>query len=163
MKIISGGQTGVDRAALDVARERGMAWGGWCPKGGWAEDFPDPPGLLVAYPKLRETTLAHPLQRTEWNVRDSDATLIITDDAGLAASIGSRRAQQWARQHGKPFLVVDAGAPDAQPRAAVWLKAQCARFGPDLTLSIGGPRESEAPGIYRRARKLLSAALEQLA
>src|SRR5262249_20909571 len=112
---------------------------------------------------LRETTLAHPLQRTEWNVRDSDATLIITDDAGLAASIGSRRAQQWARQHGKPFLVVDAGAPDAQPRAAVWLKGQCARFGPDLTLSIGGPRESEAPGIYRRARKLLSAALEQLA
>jgi Circularly permutated YpsA SLOG family len=45
MKIISGGQTGVDRAALDVAIERGVPWGGWYPKGGWAEDFPDPPGL----------------------------------------------------------------------------------------------------------------------
>jgi hypothetical protein len=70
MKIISGGQTGVDRAALDVAIERGMTWGGWCPKGGWAEDFPDPPGLLAKYPNLKETTLSHPLQRTEWNVRD---------------------------------------------------------------------------------------------
>ena len=49
MKIISGGQTGVDRAALDVAIERGMSWGGWCPKGGWAEDFPDQPGLLNKY------------------------------------------------------------------------------------------------------------------
>ena len=47
MKIISGGQTGVDRAALDVAIERGVPWGGWCPKGGWAEDFPEPPGLLM--------------------------------------------------------------------------------------------------------------------
>jgi len=67
MEIISGGQTGVDRAALDVAIERGMAWGGWCPKGGWAEDFPDPPGLLAKYPHLKETAHSHPLQRTEWN------------------------------------------------------------------------------------------------
>jgi hypothetical protein len=74
MKIISGGQSGVDRAALDVAIERGMEWGGWCPKGGWAEDFPNPPGLLPHYPHLRETPEPHPLQRTEWNVRDSDAT-----------------------------------------------------------------------------------------
>jgi hypothetical protein len=50
MKIISGGQTGVDRA---VAIECGMSWGGWCPKGGWAEDFPHPPGLLRKYPALR--------------------------------------------------------------------------------------------------------------
>ena len=71
MKIISGGQTGVDRAALDVAIERGMPWGGWCPKGGWAEDLPDAPGLLAKYPNLRETALPHPLQRTEWNVRDA--------------------------------------------------------------------------------------------
>ena len=82
MKIISGGQTGVDRAALDVAIERGMDWGGWCPKGGWAEDFPEPPGLLAKYSHLRETPERHPLQRTEWNVRDSDATLIITDGGG---------------------------------------------------------------------------------
>src|SRR5262247_3340324 len=89
MKIISGGQTGVDRAALDVAIECGMPWGGWCPKGGWAEDFPNPPGLLAKYPHLRETPLAHPLQRTEWNIRDSDATLIITDSEGMAVSVGT--------------------------------------------------------------------------
>ena len=47
MKIISGGQTGADRAALDVAIERGMEWGGWCPKGGCAEDLPNAPGLLA--------------------------------------------------------------------------------------------------------------------
>ena len=89
MKIISGGQSGVDRAALDVAIERGMDWGGWCPRGGWAEDFLEPPGLLTKYPHLKETPDSHPLQRTEWNVRDSDATLIITDGAGLSVSIGN--------------------------------------------------------------------------
>ena len=55
MRLISGGQSGVDRAALDVAIARGMPYGGWCPKGGWAEDFPEPPGLLAEYPHLAET------------------------------------------------------------------------------------------------------------
>lgn len=160
MKIISGGQTGVDRAALDVAIERGMDWGGWCPKGGWAEDFPAPPGLLPKYPHLRETPDTHPLQRTEWNVRDSDATLIITDSKGLSVSIGTRRATEWARKHGKPELVVDASDPNAADGAASWLKAQERRFGPDMTLSVGGPRESEAPGIYARARTLIAAMLD---
>jgi Circularly permutated YpsA SLOG family len=161
MKLISGGQTGVDRAALDVAIERALAWGGWCPKGGWAEDLPDPPGLLAKYPNLKETPLTHPLQRTEWNVRDSDATLIIVDREGVAASIGTQRAQQWANQHGKPLLVVDAGDPDAPQRAAAWLQAQKQRFGPHMTLGVGGPRESEAPGIYARARSLIAAMLDQ--
>jgi hypothetical protein len=160
MKIISGGQTGVDRAALDVAIERGLEWGGWCPKGGWAEDLPEPPGLLARYPHLKETPLPHPLQRTEWNVRDSDATLIITDHAGLPVSIGTQRAHQWARQHGKPELVVDASAPDAAARAAVWLDAQRKRFGRDMSLGIGGPRESEAAGIYVKAKALIAAVLD---
>ena len=108
MKMISGGQTGVDRAALDLAIERGMDWGGWCPRGGWAEDLTTAPGLLARYPKLKETPQSNPLQRTEWNVRDSDATLIITDGGGMSISIGTGRAHQWARQHGKPELVVDA-------------------------------------------------------
>jgi hypothetical protein len=162
MKIISGGQTGVDRAALDVAIERGMAWGGWCPSGGWAEDFPDPPGLLAEYPHLRETPDRHPLQRTEWNVRDSDAALIVTDGAGLAVSIGTRRAHQWAHQHGKPFLVVDATDPDAPARAAAWVQAQRKRFAEPMTLSIGGPRDSEAPGIYARAKALIAAMLDRV-
>jgi hypothetical protein len=159
MKIISGGQTGVDRAALDVAIEHGLPWGGWCPKGGWAEDLPEPPGILAKYPQLKETPLSHPLQRTEWNVRDADATLIITDAAGMAVSIGTKRAHQWAHQHGKPALIVDAGDSRAAARAAAWLKAQKRRFGPHMTLGIGGPRESEAPGIYDRAKPLIAVVL----
>jgi Circularly permutated YpsA SLOG family len=161
MKIISGGQTGVDRAALDVAIERGMDWGGWCPKGGWAEDFPNAPGLLAKYPKLRETPQSNPLQRTDWNVRDSDAALIITDGGGMSVSIGTGRAHQWVRQHGKPELVVDATDPKAPAHAAAWLAAQRKRFGSDMTLSIGGPRESEAPGIYALARMLIGAILDR--
>jgi putative molybdenum carrier protein len=162
MKIISGGQTGVDRAALDVAIEREMDWGGWCPNGGWAEDFPVPPGLLVAYPNLRETPHSHPLQRTEWNVRDGDATLIITDGEGLSVSIGTKRAHQWAHQYGKPLLVVDVSDPQAPARTAVWVQAQKKRFGPHMTLGIGGPRESEAPGIYTRAKVSIARMLDRL-
>jgi hypothetical protein len=159
MKIISGGQTGVDRAALDVAIERGMEWGGWCPKGGWAEDFTIPPGLLAKYPRLHETPESHPLQRTEWNVRDSDAALIIIGRSGLAVSIGTRRANEWARQHGKPELVIDVTNGTASERAEGWLTAQRKRFGPHMILSIGGPRESEAPGIYENARAFISTML----
>ena len=163
MKISSGGQSGVDRAALDVAIERGIDWGGWCPKGGWAEDYPQPPGLLVKYPLLKETELAHPLQRTEWNVRDSNATLILTNTTGLAVSVGTTRALHWARQHGKPFLVLDASDPAAPAAAAAWLEAQLARFGSEMTLGVGGPRESEAPGIYGAAKTMLAATLDRMA
>jgi hypothetical protein len=161
MKIISGGQTGVDRAALDVAIERGMSWGGWCPKGGWAEDFSDPPGLLNKYPKLKETPLSQPAQRTEWNVRDSDAILIITDHEGLAVSKGTRRAQECADHYGKPLLVIDTGQPDAAVQVARWLRAQIKRFGAHMTLGVGGPRESEAPGIYASARELIASVLDR--
>jgi hypothetical protein len=159
MKIISGGQTGVDRAALDVAIERGMEWGGWCPSGGWAEDFPDPPGMMARYPNLKETPLSNPVQRTEWNVRDSDASLIITDSTGEGVSIGTRRA------HDRPILWEARPCrrrhrPKA-PRAAAWLGAQRKRFGASMTLSIGGPRESEAPGIYGRATPLIAAILDR--
>jgi hypothetical protein len=160
MKIISGGQTGVDRAALDLAIERGMEWGGWCPKGGWAEDLTEPPGLLAKYPHLKETPLPNPLQRTEWNVRDSDAALIIIDGQGLSVSIGTQRAHRWALQHGKPELIVEAGDAKAQVHAAAWLLAQRRRFGAHIIVSIGGPRESEAPGIYTKAKLLIAAILD---
>ncbi len=159
MMIISGGQTGVDRAALDVAIERGLSWGGWCPKGGWAEDFPDAPGLLARYPNLRETPLADPVQRTEWNVRDSDAILIVVDRAGLSVSRGTMSAKEWARRHGKPVLAVDVSQPDAAVQVAGWLREQRKRFGAGMKLGVGGPRESEAPGIYASTRLLLVTAL----
>ena len=120
------------------------------------------PGLLAKYPHLHETPESHPLPRTEWNVRDSDAALMITDRSGLAVSIGTRRANEWARQHGKPELVVDATDGKAPERAAAWLEVQRKRFGPHMTLSIGGPRESEAPGIYVSTRALIAAMLDRL-
>ncbi len=160
MKLISGGQAGVDRAALDIALERGIAYGGWCPKGGWAEDFPDPPGLLPKYPQLTETPLADPAQRTEWNVRDADACMILVDAGGVDVSAGTALAQDLAHRHRKPLLIVDLGAIDALKRATLWLRVQQARHGADLKLAIGGPRESEAAGIYTRAADFLRALLD---
>lgn len=159
MMIITGGQTGVDRAALDVAIEYGIAWGGWCPQGGWAEDFPDPPGLLARYPGLRETPCSDPAQRTEWNVRDSDAVLIIVDRAGLGVSKGTTGAKEWTNHYGKPLLVVDAGQPGAAAQVAGWLQEQADRFGGHIRLGVSGPRESESPGIYGRTRRLLASVL----
>lgn len=151
MKIISGGQSGVDRAALDAAIALGLDYGGWCPKGGWAEDFPEPPGVLAAYPRLHETPLAGPAQRTEWNIRDADACLIVVDARGLPASKGTALAPELAGRYGKPMLVVDLSAPDASERAGDWLRALRRERGPELSLAIGGPRASEVVGIYGRA------------
>lgn len=72
-RIRTGGQTGVDRAAMDTAREYGIPLCGWCPKNGWAEDYPSEPGLLQDYPQLSETPSEGTDQRTEWNMRDADA------------------------------------------------------------------------------------------
>ena len=151
MKLLCGGQTGVDRAVLDVAIDNGIDYGGWCPKGGWAEDFPAPPGLLAKYPRLKETPLSDPAQRTEWNVRDADACMILLDAGGLDVSAGTALARELAHRYRKPLLVANMGEPDALKQAPLWLRVQQARHGDDLTLAIGGPRESEAPGIYSRA------------
>src|SRR5271170_6348615 len=104
MKLISGGQSGVDRAVLDVVLARGIEYGGWCPQGGWAEDFPAPPGLLAKYPRLKETPLADPAQRTEWNVRDAQACMIIVDAGGVDVSAGTALARELAHRYRKPLL-----------------------------------------------------------
>jgi hypothetical protein len=160
MKIISGGQSGVDRAALDAALAHGIDYGGWCPKGGWAEDFPDPPGLLAKYPSLQETPLSEPAQRTEWNVRDADACLILIDAAGLDASAGTKRANELAHHYRKPVLIVNLRDSKTAEQAGLWLRVQQARQGGDLKLAIGGPRESEAPGIYKESLSFLESLLE---
>lgn len=152
-RIVSGGQSGVDRAALDFAIASGIPYGGWCPKGGWAEDFPDPPGVLSRYPNLVETPSGETRQRTEWNVRDSDATLVLTRSNAVSpgTSVGIAATQTYA----KPHLILHIDAPDAVERIHAWLSANPAIH----ILSIGGPRESEVPGIYRTALSLLEAAL----
>jgi hypothetical protein len=163
MKLLSGGQSGVDRAVLDVAIARGIDYGGWCPKDGWAEDLSAPPGLLAKYPNLKETPLADPAQRTEWNVRDADACMIVIAAGGLAVSKGTALAEELAHRHRKPLLVVDLGDPEPVAHAALWLRVQQRRVGADLVLAIGGPRESEAPGIYTRATAFIHAMLDATA
>ena len=164
LTIISGGQSGVDRAALDAAIECGIPYGGWCPKGGWAEDFPDVPGVLARYPLLQETPSVDPAQRTEWNVRDSDACLILVDASGVAVSRGTSLTGGLATRYAKPLLVVDVGAADVVESVTAWLSALLAAHAPDTSfrLMIGGSRESEAPGIYGKARGVLEEIAEEL-
>ena len=146
MKIVSGGQTGVDRAALDVALELGIECGGWCPSGRAAEDGP----IDARYP-LRETPSPDPAQRTEWNVRDSDATLVL---ASAAASPGTDLAVAAARRLRRPLYTFHACSPEDVGAFRRWL--QVYRVG---TLNVAGPRESESLGIYAEARRILTALL----
>ena len=144
--MVSGGQTGADRAALDAAIAVGVEYGGWCPQGGWAEDFPSRPGLLTQYPYLRETPVDNASARTTWNVRDSHATLILHVDA--VASPGTDLTVATARSLGRPLLV---GEVDRTDVVLAWLGT----LGEGLTLNVAGPRESEVPGVYADARRTL--------
>jgi hypothetical protein len=144
VSIVTGGQTGVDRAAMDIALSLGLRLKGWCPLGRWAEDGPVP----EVYP-LRETPGVDPGQRTSWNVRDADATLVLimgTVSGGTALTV------EEARQAGKPCLqVAFAESPDLD-RIRDWMSRNHVH-----SLNIAGPRESEEPGIYRKARQFLAA------
>jgi hypothetical protein len=153
MQIFSGGQTGVDRAALDVAIELGIGYGGWCPRGGLAEDHPTPPGLLAAYPALTETPSDDPRQRTVRNVRDSDATLVLTRDGAI--SPGTALTVLTAQRLGRSLRVQPLVATDAVDQVAAWLRL----LDPAATIDVAGPRESQAPGIHEEATALLSTVL----
>lgn len=141
-KIISGGQTGVDRAALDVALELGIPCGGWCPQGRRAED-----GLIpLRYPLEEASSPAYPL-RTELNVQDGDGTLIITwstPTGGTALTI------KLAQKHHKPYLLVDLAREVNVISIREWLIQNKIQV-----LNIAGPRESEAPGIYQHTALFL--------
>ncbi|SDB16132.1 putative molybdenum carrier protein [Bauldia litoralis] len=159
MIVVSGGQTGVDRAALKAAVALGLAHGGWVPRDGWAEDQPQPPGICADYPELKPTPSADPVERTEWNVRDSDRTLILVSPGGLAASPGTAATLRFARCLGRPALVVPVDAVDAAGRIAAWLPGATSA----LVLNVAGPRESEAPGIQAAAEAILRHALTRYA
>jgi hypothetical protein len=138
-RIVSGGQTGVDRAALDAALELGVAQGGWCPAGRRAED-----GKIPDRYALTECSSPEYHVRTELNVVDSDATLILC--RGELAG-GTRLTRRLARQHERPLLVVDLSqSPDPAAVRQWLLQHQVA------TLNIAGPRESQCPGIGEQAR-----------
>ena len=120
-------------------------------------------GAFGKISELRETPLADPAQRTEWNVRDADACMIVIAAGGLAVSKGTTLAEELAHRHRKPLLVVDLGEPEPVEHAALWLRVQQRRVGADLVLAIGGPRESEAPGIYASATAFVHALLDMTA
>ena len=141
-KIISGGQTGVDRAALDAAERYGISRGGWCPKGRRAEDGSIP----HRYP-LQETPDEDYEQRTAWNVRDSDGTLIIT---GGEMEGGTARTAAEARERQKPLLHVKTSDPVPVEMIRAWREDNDVRV-----LNVAGPRESEASGIYADALDIL--------
>lgn len=136
----------MDRAALDVAMERGIPCGGWCPAGRWAEDGPIDP----RYP-LRETPSADPAERTEWNVRDSDGTVLLVTSA---ASPGTELTRQLGRRLGRPVCVWHLEARPSPDAFRLWLQIHKIR-----RLNVAGPRESEAPGIYASACAWLRATL----
>lgn len=137
-RIISGGQTGVDRAALDVALSLSIPCGGWCPQGRRAED-----GTIdLRYP-LKETPWSGYPQRTEWNVRDADGTLILTrgqPDGGTALTV------ELAHRLRKPVSVVDLADPIEMESVWEWVRSHHI-----ATLNVAGPRESSCPGIYTEA------------
>lgn len=149
IRIHSGGQTGADRAALDAALAAGVSIGGWCPQGRLAEDGPIPP----RYP-LRETPTAVYAERTAWNVRDADATLVLTrgePTGGTATTICV------ARDLGKPVCVIDlTETPEVAPVVA-WVRAHDV-----AVLNVAGPRESTAPGIYTDVQRFVTRLLRLL-
>ncbi|HRD64855.1 MAG TPA: putative molybdenum carrier protein [Candidatus Competibacter sp.] len=141
-KIISGGQTGVDRAGLDVALALGLSAGGWCPQGRLAEDgtIPD------RYP-LMETLESDYEIRTRRNVEDSDGTLILNRGA---LDGGTALTADYARQIGKPCLIVALEEEFDPERFRVWLDEHRIRV-----LNVAGPRASKRPGVYAEAARCL--------
>jgi hypothetical protein len=141
-KIISGGQTGVDRAALDWAMEHGVQHGGWCPAGRRAED-----GVIPERYSLQETPARQYQQRTRWNVRDSDATLIISLSTELTG--GSLATQECANKMNRPRLHV---YPCSEWRS--WLHTFMETH-PIRVLNVAGPRLSGAANIEQFVGEVL--------
>jgi hypothetical protein len=135
MKIVSGGQTGVDRAALDYALKNNIPCGGWCPKGRIAED-----GIIDNKYPLQETESPIYAVRTRRNVEDSDATLILFEDE---PGNGTRYTAEYANKLGKPLREVKISELTDTDMVFRWLKKNNVRV-----LNIAGPRESTSPGIY---------------
>jgi len=144
MKIISGGQTGVDRAALDFALNNNIFCGGWCPKGRIAED-----GQIHEKYPLKEAASESYSWRTELNVRDSDATLVLS--SGKIGN-GTELTIKLAKKMKKPIFIIDLDKDKDNIEEGFndWLAENSVE-----ALNIAGPRESSAPGIYNKAYHIL--------
>ena len=138
-KIVAGGQTGVDRAALDGAIAWGVCHGGWCPKGRKAED-----GIIPRRYRLKETRSPAYNVRTRWNVRESDGTLIISANHLIVG--GTKLTAEFAESLKKPLLHLTMAT--GARRAARQLDRFITRHRIHV-LNIAGPRDSEEPGIQQ--------------
>jgi hypothetical protein len=144
-KIVSGGQTGADQAALDAAIELGVQHGGWIPKGRKTETGPLPEKY-----NLKEMPTASYQARTEQNVIDSDGTLILSHGRLTG---GSEYTRQMAIKHGRPCLYIDLSETNAFKAAQIissWLEDHQVEV-----LNIAGPRSSKDPDIYRTTKSIL--------
>ncbi|MEQ1827700.1 MAG: putative molybdenum carrier protein, partial [Pirellula sp.] len=141
-KIVSGGQTGVDRAALDAAFSLGIEHGGWCPKGRMAED-----GTIPLRYQLQELDSPQYSDRTKRNVLDSDGTLILHVSPPQG---GTLLTLNFALQNSKPCLKVRLGRAVSTERIIQWIDRNKIRV-----LNIAGPRASKEPEAYQQAYEFL--------
>ncbi|HET9823702.1 MAG TPA: putative molybdenum carrier protein [Chitinophagaceae bacterium] len=142
LKIISGGQTGVDRAALDASLKVGIPCGGYCPKGRKSED-----GVIPEKYPLIETKTDNYHERTELNVKNGDGTLILVlgkADRGTGLTI------DLCKRHSKPCLIVDLFEKETQIDIDAWMKRNNINI-----LNVAGNRESFSPGIHKAANEFL--------
>lgn len=153
MKIISGGQTGVDRGSLEAALELGFDIGGWCPPDRASED-----GRIPDYLPLQETPTERSVNapdvprslRTEWNVRDSDATLILNPKLKNKKDSGTEWTKKCCISMKKPLLICDPFDNNSISKVIKWLK-----FVNPKVLNIAGPGENMFPGIQQVTRRLV--------
>jgi len=149
--IRSGGQTGVDRGALDAARAAQFPITGYVPQDGWAEDLTEAPGLLAPYPELIEMKNGDVIDRTIANVLAADATLIIIPSHDWE-SPGTRLTIETAEKADKPLFIA---LPEETKEIKAWLET----LPNALDLNIAGPRESFAPGIAQKTQATIATLL----
>jgi Circularly permutated YpsA SLOG family len=148
-RIVSGGQTGVDRAALDVALELGIPHGGWCPLGRLAED-----GFIPTRYALRQTNSSQYALRTERNVLDATGTLILYSQT---LSGGTELTWRFCQMHKKPACTVDLSLPINLDSVLLWIEKWQIQI-----LNVAGPRESSLPGIGEQAKQYIRLLMQHL-
>jgi len=150
--VLAGGQTGVDQAALGAARELGLPIGGWCPPGRVCEGGTIPPDLPLRETPRERSPRAPEVPRslrTEWNVRDAAAILVLRPHGG-SADPGTDWTVRCARLLERPLLDCDPSGPRARRRIEDWIGGL-----PDGALCVAGPSEGTCPGIGATVRALL--------
>ena len=163
VKVLSGGQSGTDRGAMDAAQTCEVPVGGWCPAGGWAEDLPDPPGVLALYPQMSETPSGDVAQRTEWNIRDSSCCIVL-NTLKRGTSKGTDFGYECYERYGIPHFEIVVDGPDSVDGQIEHVVEWLHELDDDaIVVSIGGPRASEYPGIYGIAYHVTEAILSKLA